>query len=273
MANKTVYPYGTGGSLPSSIGIINDVTTGGADKALSAEQGKVLQEEIEGVSSEYSAVLVNGIFPPPVGYANGLVFYLDGKDFVPGQVWVDKIGNVSFAMTDCTKDGNGVRLNGSSSRGVSTNTLDFPNQLYTIEMVVKAEKSVAATSESQLVFSSAISGGLALGYGYIDSRSRRVFTNQVDTTNVNLAYDAPDIGVHRYSVNKDVSVLNGSTLNHGDANGIVKWNPSVSPVVGSTYTGAFFFKGIIYAIRVYNRLLTESEMITNQAFDIINYEL
>ena len=42
MANQTVYPYGTGGSLPSSVGIINDLITGGADKALSAEQGKVL---------------------------------------------------------------------------------------------------------------------------------------------------------------------------------------------------------------------------------------
>ena len=42
MANQTVYPYGTGGSLPSSIGIINDLHTGGADKALSAEMGKYL---------------------------------------------------------------------------------------------------------------------------------------------------------------------------------------------------------------------------------------
>lgn len=48
MANQTVYPYGTGGSLPSSIGIINDLTTGGADKALSAEQGKVLGGKIGG---------------------------------------------------------------------------------------------------------------------------------------------------------------------------------------------------------------------------------
>ena len=47
MANTTVYPYGTGGSLPSSVGIINDLTTGGADKALSAEQGKVLKEELD----------------------------------------------------------------------------------------------------------------------------------------------------------------------------------------------------------------------------------
>lgn len=42
MANKTVYPFGTGGQLPSNIGIINDLTTGGADKALSAEMGKEL---------------------------------------------------------------------------------------------------------------------------------------------------------------------------------------------------------------------------------------
>lgn len=45
MANKTVYPYGTEGSLPSSIGLINDLTTGGADKALTAEQGKILEAQ------------------------------------------------------------------------------------------------------------------------------------------------------------------------------------------------------------------------------------
>lgn len=39
MANHTVYPYGTTGQLPTSIGIINDRKTGGADKALSAQQG------------------------------------------------------------------------------------------------------------------------------------------------------------------------------------------------------------------------------------------
>ena len=43
MANKTVYPYGTGGSLPSSVGLINDLITGGVDKALTAEQGVVMK--------------------------------------------------------------------------------------------------------------------------------------------------------------------------------------------------------------------------------------
>lgn len=48
MANKTVYPFGTGGQLPSGIGVINDLTTGGADKALSAEMGKEIGTEIYG---------------------------------------------------------------------------------------------------------------------------------------------------------------------------------------------------------------------------------
>ena len=42
MANKTIYPFGTEGQLPSGIALINDLKTGGADKALTAEQGKFI---------------------------------------------------------------------------------------------------------------------------------------------------------------------------------------------------------------------------------------
>lgn len=48
MESKTVYPYGTNGQLPSSLGLINDLRTGGTDKALTAEQGKVIGEELYG---------------------------------------------------------------------------------------------------------------------------------------------------------------------------------------------------------------------------------
>ena len=48
MANKTVYPYGTDGQLPSSIGIVNDLDTGGVDKALAAEQGKQIKFMLTG---------------------------------------------------------------------------------------------------------------------------------------------------------------------------------------------------------------------------------
>lgn len=49
MANTTIYPFGTDGQLPSSIGIINDLDTGGADKALSAEMGKTLKGLIDNI--------------------------------------------------------------------------------------------------------------------------------------------------------------------------------------------------------------------------------
>lgn len=46
MANQTVYPFGPGGQLPSGIGIINDRHTGGANMAWSAEQGKLICEDV-----------------------------------------------------------------------------------------------------------------------------------------------------------------------------------------------------------------------------------
>jgi len=60
MANKTVYPFGTGGQLPSSIGIINDLTTGGADKALSAEMGKELNKK-NFVTRSKEPIFISGI--------------------------------------------------------------------------------------------------------------------------------------------------------------------------------------------------------------------
>lgn len=51
MAKSTIYPYGTNGELPSSIGLVDDLTTGGVNNALTAEQGKVIGE-----------IIVNGTF-------------------------------------------------------------------------------------------------------------------------------------------------------------------------------------------------------------------
>ena len=49
MAKSTVYPYGTNGELPSSIGLVNNLKQGGVDKALTAEQGKVVGEVLYGL--------------------------------------------------------------------------------------------------------------------------------------------------------------------------------------------------------------------------------
>ena len=46
MANQTVYPYGTTGQLPTSIGLIDDLITGGVNKALTAQQGVVIGQRL-----------------------------------------------------------------------------------------------------------------------------------------------------------------------------------------------------------------------------------
>lgn len=61
MANKTIYPYGANGQLPSSIGIVNDPFTGGADKALSAEAGKFFHEEVFGETEPIDLSLLTSL--------------------------------------------------------------------------------------------------------------------------------------------------------------------------------------------------------------------
>ena len=272
----------TGSSVEYPYELVNNLTTNDATKGLSAAQGVVLagqvsqlEHKVDELSEGYSLAEVNGVWPRPKQYAQeGLIFFLDGKDFVAGQAWVDKIGSVPFTMTDCTKDGNGVRFNGTSSHGSRNANLDFPNQSYTIELVVKLEKAVNAVADSQVILNSGISGGFALGVTYNEQRNLRAFTNQVATTNTNIAYEAPGVGTHRYSLNKDVAVLNESKLT-SNANAVGNWGAITNgSTIGSNFSAtSWFFKGIIYAIRVYNRLLTESEMLANQFIDKTNYNL
>lgn len=63
MANTTIYPYGTTGQLPSDIGVINDLLTGGADKALSAEMGKTLRKAIARLLNALSPTAFTGEKP------------------------------------------------------------------------------------------------------------------------------------------------------------------------------------------------------------------
>lgn len=48
MANYTISPFGQGGATAGSgVDVVNDLTTGGTDKALSAEQGKAIKAVLD----------------------------------------------------------------------------------------------------------------------------------------------------------------------------------------------------------------------------------
>lgn len=59
MANNTIYPFGPGGQTPINIPIADDLNTNRADVALSAKQGKILNEVING-SPEPITVVIDG---------------------------------------------------------------------------------------------------------------------------------------------------------------------------------------------------------------------
>ena len=148
MANQTVYPYGTGGSLPSSIGIINDLKTGGADKALSAEQGKVIGNAF-GVStvltSEFSTLThyKDGYQlkanDEQIGKALDDVTTASGASFSNVKIPVSGFDKVTFTIADSSYEYGSLIVNSSNvvlagiyvTRGTSAAlhsvTIDLPN--------------------------------------------------------------------------------------------------------------------------------------------------
>lgn len=56
MANTNVYPFGQNGTLPLGSAIVNDLTTGGVNKALSAEQGKTLKGLVDAMQTRRTVV-------------------------------------------------------------------------------------------------------------------------------------------------------------------------------------------------------------------------
>ena len=68
--------------MPSGIPIVNDLTTGGADKALSAEMGKTLAQMIETTGLQCAEVTQDGIFFVDNGLNIGAQIKSDGVNAI-----------------------------------------------------------------------------------------------------------------------------------------------------------------------------------------------
>lgn len=91
MANQTIYPFGTGGSLPSNIGIVNDYHTGGADKALSAEVGKQIGEAVFGDEAGWRQLDLSSLSVITGGIGEGKFYEESGTSVLlpvtPGETY------------------------------------------------------------------------------------------------------------------------------------------------------------------------------------------
>ena len=189
---------------------------------------------------------------------DGLVFQLDGID--KGNVegaWVDRKAGRQFTLNNCIVNSDNIQFNGTDSEAVYNQLLDFGTTT-TLEVVFTREK----------VFGTIISSGdkvqlIALyetsGYEY------RFFSgNQV----TGIPFPDPT-AIHTLSIPTSGrpildQIAQPKTFkdfyNVSDTNTYVGGGPSYS-------------KGKIYSIRIYNRNLTQAEMLKNQMIDIERFNI
>lgn len=155
MANQTVYPYGTNGELPSSIGIINDRKTGGVDKALSAQQGVEIGQIIDPselvdipfdggnryIAQATGAITNNASWRSTkyIPVQEGDVFYYTGK---PGTVSLG-VGAYSYDAENETYAYSG-RIIGPSSSDLTDKLIVIPSGI--THIVAAASTSSASYS-------------------------------------------------------------------------------------------------------------------------------
>lgn len=185
---------------------------------------------------------------------SGLIFLLDGLDISSSTLWVDKIGGIQYIPQGSVLKGNNCFIfpgsNGSYMLGNSI-LQGISGNDYTIEIVMSMTKQ---------------------GLGYIFYQGQAglhlvwdgsAFTTQTGTSpKIQSAFDSyiATYSIFRYGGYKNLQPLTPSGSDY--------WgNEATYSVIGGAANGRCF-GGSIYAIRVYNRVLTQEEISQNQQSDI-----
>lgn len=234
--------------------------------------------------------------PTPSGYVDdGLVLHLDCQS--RGNVenhWIDLVNEIDFALTNVTVGTDNGMTFGSGSYGIANGVengvaLGVPYTQGTIEVVVKN----FSFANKATPFKSAEEGGIAFSaWNYGDPLvTGFVMTCSMNTATTNkvLKNDSIPSTISGYfGMNQLRAVVNGVTV--GDSpnqDGYVlstesaacsfsSQNEGGKMVIGrsqNNYNTSAWMSGTIYAIRVYNRQLSDAEMKQNYNVDKSKYGL
>ena len=210
---------------------------------------------------------------------NGLVFRLDGKNRggVTGH-WKDTIGQIDFALTDCTENADHVVFNGSSSKGIAANG-SLASMLAancTIECVFELN---GLSSPAPLLINPTNKGIGAHCWQNSD-------VNAFVTSFYGLSSGADGILNHiKLTSTKNQTSVSAAKLGH---NGNVSdpltglydfsfygFDGSTMLAIGYRHRGSGdnYLAGKIYEIRIYDRQLSPAEIAQNYAADVAKYNL
>jgi hypothetical protein len=238
--------------------------------------------------SEFRRKLLMNTTKEPHGeyIQNGLIFELDGLDKCQSEnyVWVDKVGGIKYSNIGSVIElPNGFYFPGDINSGLIGDAelpYTFDHQYCTLECVIYPSIPNNAWGP---IFSS----------GDWDSHSRKncltatIANNLNNNSRVKLSTRALDGQLLGYSCNCNVfatyslfvndypyiNKIKNQLIYDGD-----KWataNVRTSKIGYRVAAGnnKKFFTGNIYAIRIYNRILTEEEIFHNQNIDIQKYNI
>ena len=187
---------------------------------------------------------------------DGLVFQLDGID--KGNVegaWVDRKAGRQFTLNNCIVNSDNIQFNGTDSEAVYNQLLDFGTTT-TVEVVFTREKffgTIISSGDKIQIMALELTSGYRFFSG--NQKTGAVFP---DTTTIHTL-SIPTSGrpildqIAQPKTSKDFYSIS-------DTNTYVGGGPSYS-------------KGKIYSIRIYNRNLTQAEMLKNQMIDIERFNI
>ena len=191
---------------------------------------------------------------------SGLVFWLDGinKGATDGT-WVDLIGGIDFTNTDAVSNDDHFYFNGSTSVMKNlTKNLSSVGSVFTVESCFYAENGGAIMYSGPGNNTSLPM--LKLDQGLYKQRGLKYNLGSYTNTNSTL------------SLTDGLGIRNGVTLS---GTGSDFWGNDCFSI-GSGVSSKRYrhqFKGKVFSVRVYSRILTQSEMLFNQSVDNIRFNL
>ncbi len=207
--------------------------------------------------------------------------------------WKDLIGDIEFDLTDVTlgQDGSLV-FNGSTSKGVSSGSLNVSFNNATVEVVAKVTTDVSANKVANPILANNIAGGSCAVLRFVQGsyRAFKVCSNASSgagiSTPYNMSFSFYNLNI-AFSASKENVIVDGvieSDPRHdntgtpqlvvGDYGGRISSVLAIGYIDSSDYSpNEQFFAGKIMAIRVYSRKLTTAEMQQNYAIDKQRFNL
>ncbi len=215
---------------------------------------------------------------PPTRYVqDGLIACWDGIENAGAgvhednvAVWKSIVGGYEFTLNNVTVDANCMTFAGSTSSYGTLSATDTASTFLaaksgTLEIVYRSRTGTG----SQVIMQSTGAAGMA--FSIWETSKILPYTSSSQAAQLSFSFTSGtevNFAAVRYVSGAPVTAIaNGSALSPANAS---SWaSPGSETIIGNRYTkaSANSFPGSIYAIRLYDRQLTDSEILANQSID------